>query len=336
MKKSLFSMLLCVCAMRLAVAAGVEDSIRSWVGKLEQAAGSGYSELAVLDSEAEMAEVGMINVYLNGFDGESGELALNLGEEMGAEILEASFANDLSLRNDSSRSVDISALLSQGPTCTLSADGPQILIIHTHGSEAYTQAVGETYEESDPYRTEDKSKNVIKVGDVLTEVLESKGLSVIHDREIYDYPSYTGSYSRSGAAVEKYLKEYPEIQIVIDLHRDALGSGNTVYKTRAEASLGNCAQVMLLVGTGDNGLYHPDWEENLRLALYLQNAMELAYPGLARPISLKSERYNQHLSPGSMIIEVGSTGNTLSEAVRAIELFGDAAGDALKKLVKTE
>ena len=336
MKKSLLSMIACVCAMRLAIAVGAEESIRDWVNMLEEAALSRRPEAVAADAGVETGEVGEVDLISVVFYGESGETALNLGENAQAEVVETGYFGPLSIRNDSTQEVDIDALLAEGPGLSLSNEGPQVLIIHTHGSEAYSQAPGELYEESDPYRTEDRTKNVVKVGDVLTEVLESKGLSVIHDREIYDHPSYTGSYSRSGGAVEAYLAEYPSIGVVIDLHRDALGSGDTVYKTMAEASLGECAQVMLLVGTGENGLYHPLWRQNLRLALYLQNAMEKEYPGLARPLSLKSERYNQHLSPGSMIIEVGSTGNTLSEAIRAIELFGDAAGDALIKLLEEE
>ena len=135
-------------------------------------------------------------------------------------------------------------------------------------------------------------------------------------------------------AVENYLAEYPSIAIVIDLHRDALGSGDVVYKTKAEVQGQSSAQVMLLIGTGENGLYHPNWRENLKLALYMQNAMDDKYPTLARPIALKKERYNQHLTTGSMIIEVGSSGNTLSEALLAIDLFADSVGPALAELIE--
>jgi stage II sporulation protein P len=159
---------------------------------------------------------------------------------------------------------------------------------------------------------------------------------VIHDREIYDYPSYTGSYSRSGEAVEEYLAEYPSIAVVIDLHRDALGSGEVVYKTMAAVEGEGSSQVMLLVGTGESGLSHPNWEENLKLALYLQQAMIDDYPTLARPITVTPERYNQHLSVGSLLLEVGRSGNTLQEALCAVRLFADAAGPALLKLAAPE
>ena len=337
MKKTMVSMFLCFFAMRLAVMAGAEDSIKNWVAELETAE---LTEIDVAEDvlikATEELEVGdIVAIPLEKLE-ESGETAQSLGEAPTPEPMVAVFSSELSIKNDSASEIDLDALKSEAMDISIGRDGPQVLIIHTHGSEAYTATAEDMYTESDPYRTEDKEKNVIHVGDVLTEVLEAKGLSVIHDREIYDYPSYTGSYSRSGAAVEEYLRQYPGIALVIDLHRDALGSGDTVYKTRAETKSGECAQVMLLVGTGDNGLSHPNWRENLKLGLYLQSAMEESYPTLARPLSVKSERYNQHLSPGSLILEVGSTGNTLAEAVRAVELFGDAAGEALIKLVESE
>ena len=326
MRRGIVSMVLCLCAMRLAVAAGAEEGVRNLVSGLERQ----FNHVESAESINE--DVGDIDIVPVVIYKKSGEFALNTGEESKA-VAVASFQSDLSIKNDSGLQIDVAALLSEDVSISLKPDAPQILIVHTHGSEAYTQSGEDRYIESDPYRTEDISQNVVKVGDVLAETLEKKGLKVIHDREIYDYPSYTGSYSRSGSAVEKYLEEYPSIAIVIDLHRDALGSGDTVYKTKAESSLGSCAQVMLLVGTGENGLYHPNWRENLKLALYLQRAMESSYPSLARPLALKSERYNQHLSAGSLIIEVGSTGNTLAEAERAMELFGEAAGEALLALI---
>ncbi len=337
MKKTMVSMILCFFAMRLAVMAGAEDSIKNWVATLETAKISEIDMVEEVHEDAtEEYEVGEVLAIPLDIIDKSGEVAQNLGEAAMPEPMVAVFSSELSIKNDSSTELDLDALKNEPMELSLSREGPQVLIIHTHGSEAYTPTAEDMYTESDPYRTEDRDKNVIHVGDVLAEVLEAKGLEVLHDREIYDYPSYTGSYSRSGTAVEEYLGQYPSIGLVIDLHRDALGNGDTVYKTRAETKSGECAQVMLLVGTGDNGLAHPNWRENLKLGLYLQSAMEESYPTLARPLSVKSERYNQHLSPGSLILEVGSSGNTLAEAVRAVELFGDAAGDALMKLMENE
>lgn len=256
--------------------------------------------------------------------------------DSGAEdALETTIQGGLSIKNETDYVPDINMILAEGPQITLPAEGPQILIIHTHGSEAYTQAGLDRYDAEDNSRTSDTRYNIIRVGDELTEKLEAEGLSVLHDREIYDYPSYTGSYTRSGAAVEEYLRQYPDIAMVIDLHRDALGSDGVVYKTVAEEQ-GVCAsQVMLLVGTDASGLEHPNWQGNLSLALYLQQAVSEKHPTLMRPVSLVQQRYNQHLSPGSMIIEVGSNGNTLQEALAAIRLFADAAAPALSRLVES-
>lgn len=249
------------------------------------------------------------------------------------DILPTTISGGLSIRNETSYPIDIAAVLSQGPDIALGADEPQILIIHTHSSEAYTPAGLDRYEASDCCRTEDTSYNIIRIGDELTALLTEAGLEVIHDRGIYDYPSYTGSYSRSGAAVEQYLSEYPSIGIVIDMHRDALGSNGVVYKTMAEES-GVCAsQIMLLTGSDESGLPNPDWRSNLALALYLQEAVSRRHPTLMRPVSLVSQRYNLHLTRGSLIMEVGSSGNTLQEALAAIRLFADAAAPALLELV---
>ena len=250
------------------------------------------------------------------------------------QIQETTLTGGLSIKNETSYDIDVSGMLSEGSQVKLPAGEPQILIIHTHSSEAYTPAGLDRYEASDTSRTEDKEYNIVRVGDELTALLQQAGLNVIHDREIYDYPSYTGSYERSGAAVQSYLEQYPSIAVVIDMHRDALGANGVVYKTMAEES-GVCAsQVMLLVGTDDSGLYHPNWRSNLSLALYLQNAVSAAHPTLMRPVSLVQQRYNQHLTGGSLILEVGSSGNTLQEALAAIRLFADAAAPALLALVE--
>ncbi len=330
MKKFLIFLLLCMLVLHLGSAvaeydiiAKVSDQLVGLIGEFQNVSAS---EQAV-HSEGEKAPMEIYNLLASP---NSFESAHSLGEIFSEEGKKSPSDIRIDIRNDSATEIDVDYLMNEEPMFRLAKGTAQVLIIHTHGSEAYTPTVGDDYIESDPYRTEDKDHNVIKVGDVLAQVLEEKGIGVIHDRELYDSPSYTGSYTRSGEAIEKYLKKYPSISVVIDLHRDAIGSGDKAYKTKAEPSLGSCAQIMLLIGTGDNGLYHPDWKENMRLALYIQQAMEQRYPSLARPLAVKSERYNQHLSRGAMIVEVGTNGNTLAEAITAIRFFGDAAGDVLK------
>lgn len=249
-------------------------------------------------------------------------------------IVETTIGGGLAVNNATGYEVDIQALLSEEPAVSLPSEGPQILIIHTHGSEAYTPDAENLYVESGTARTEDTEHNVVRVGDELAAALEAQGLSVIHDRGLYDYPSYTGSYGRSGAAIESYLAQYPDIAVVIDLHRDALGDGDVIYKTVAHEGGEASSQLMLLVGTGENGLYHPYWQENLKLALTLQSAVSEIYPSLVRPVAIKPERYNQQLTTGSLILEVGSSGNTLPEALAAVRLFAEAVGPTLLSLVE--
>lgn len=252
----------------------------------------------------------------------------------GSEIRATTIQGGLSVRNETDYEPDLGAILADGPPQRLPSEGPQILVIHTHSSEAYTPAGLDRYEASDTNRTEDERYNIIRVGDELCRVYEEAGLQVVHDRGVYDYPSYTGSYGRSGASVEAWLAEYPGIAVVLDVHRDALGSEGVVYKIMAEESGAVASQLMLLCGSDASGLEHPNWRENLALALYLQAAADELYPTLMRPVELVPQRYNQHLSRGALILEVGSSGNTLQEALAAARLFAEATAPALLALVE--
>lgn len=240
-------------------------------------------------------------------------------------------AESVELHNSTGYSPDIAALLNESLPLSVNEGMPQVLIIHTHSSEAYT---GE-YEASDYFRTEDRTQSVIRVGDELAEAFSQYGIKVLHDRNIYDYPSYTGSYNRTMESVQKYLEKYPSIAMVIDLHRDALQNPDgTEYRTDAEIEGEDCAQLMLVVGTGESGLAHPNWESNLALAVHLQAAAEYEYQHLFRPIAITKERYNQHLSSGSLILEVGSTGNTLDEAINAVYHFAEISSKVLMQYMQ--
>ena len=249
------------------------------------------------------------------------------------KIIPTTIHGGMVLTNETSYELDLGALVSSGTGVRLGAETPQVLIIHTHGSEAYSRdAAYPDYTPTDTFRSTDANYSVIRVGDELAKCLEADGISVIHDRNIYDSPSYTGSYAKSGDAAAKYLQKYPSISIVFDVHRDAIGNSDVVYKTVAESGGEPSAQVMFVVGAAENGLYHPNWQENLKFALYLQQKVLERHPTLMRPIALKKGRYNQQLTAGCVILEVGSSGNTLSEALRAVKLFADSAGPALKEL----
>lgn len=255
------------------------------------------------------------------------EKTAKLPKNQGVAIQPTTISGGLRLNNATGYSLDAESLLAEEFPLRLPTEGPQILIMHTHGSECYTPESGETGQSS--YHSQDKSQSVVAVGDALAAAWQEQGLSVLHDTELYDYPSYNGSYSRSGQAVEQYLSQYPGLAIVIDLHRDALGV-DPIYKVMANE---NTAQLMLLAATGENGLWHPDWRENLKLAVHLQAAVQESFPTLARPIAVKPERYNQQLTHGSLILEVGTAGNTLAEAKAAVEAFASATGPFLQSLI---
>ena len=136
---------------------------------------------------------------------------------------------------------------------------------------------------------------------------------------------YNGAYERMRQTIEGYLAEYPSIQMVLDIHRDAAedADGNPVALT-AEADGEACAELMLVVGTDEGGLSHPDWQENLANALKIQTLLNRSAPGLCRNLNLRTERFNQHETPGSLLVEVGASGNTLAEALRSARILGQA------------
>ena len=228
------------------------------------------------------------------------------------------------INNVTDHDVDAFALLDKPPDISLPKSGPQILIIHTHGTEAYTPDGADQYEALEPYRTTDEEQNVTRVGRALADALEGYGLDVLVDTELYDYPNYDGAYARSGEAMEDYLTRYPSLAMVIDLHRDAIGDGEVAYGPVSDGA----AQMMFVMGS-EGTLSYPNWEKNLALAMSLQGLVDEKYPHLMRPTTLCSNRYNQQLTPGSLLLEVGATGNTMQEALAAVDLFAQAVGPAL-------
>ena len=240
-------------------------------------------------------------------------------------VFTAEEADAIELAGACSYTPDKQALLLRPSALDFDQDGPTVLIVHTHSSEAYTMETGFEYPESDELRTQDSRYSVIRVGEELASILTDAGISVLHDTAPNDYPNYNGAYERMRQTIEGYLAEYPTIQMVLDIHRDAAedADGNPVALT-AEVGGEACAELMLVVGTDEGGLSHPDWQENLANALKLQALLNRAAPGLCRSLDLRTERFNQHETPGSLLIEVGSTGNTLAEALRSARILADA------------
>ena len=208
---------------------------------------------------------------------------------------------------------------------------PQILILHTHATETY-QTHPELYYDPDfTARTRNTALNMCAVGQVMADVLNAAGITTLHDTTLHDSPSYTESYARSRATAQSYLQKYPSIQIVLDVHRDAIeDSDGTRVKPLCQIDGQDTAQVMLIAGC-DNGTTAklPNWKLNLRFAAAWQQAMSAQYPGLARPVLCGYRFYNQDLAAGCLLLEVGGHANTLAEAKRAGELAAKALVTAL-------
>lgn len=212
-------------------------------------------------------------------------------------------------------------LLAQPLNWDLTGSEPTILIIHTHGTEAYTPTAGSQYEEfGGEYRTKDDRYNMVSIGDELTRLLEEAGLSVIHDRTPYDLNDYLDSYDNSRVAVQEHLQEHPSIKMVIDLHRDAaLRADGTQWASRGTVDGESAAKVMMVVGTN-----HANWETSLSIAEKLTVTMERNHNGMARDLNLRSQRFNQDLAMGALIAEIGAAGNTHEEALRGVAVLAEA------------
>ncbi len=207
---------------------------------------------------------------------------------------------------------------------------PQILIMHTHATESYEPYERDFYDSSFNSRTTDPTMNMIAVGDEIAEELEASGIAVLHDTTLHDYPSYNGSYDRSRETVEKYLEEYPSIKIVLDVHRDAIerDSGERIAPV-AEIDGKNAAQVMIISGCDDGTMDMPNYMKNFRFAALLQNQLESDWQGLTRPVLFDYRKYNQDLTTGSILIEVGGHANSIDQALYSGELIGKSLVNCL-------
>lgn len=220
------------------------------------------------------------------------------------------------------------------PEFTIEKNGePQVLIMHTHATESYEPYERDFYDASFSSRTTDKSMNMSAVGDAITKELKAAGIGVIHDTTLHDYPSYNGSYDLSRETVQKYLDEYPSIKIVLDVHRDAIEreSGERIAPA-AEINGRNAAQVMIISGCDDGTMNMPNCMKNLRFACLLQGQLESDWQGLTRPVLFDYRKYNQDLTTGSILIEVGGHANSIDQAVYSGELIGKSLVKCLSEL----
>ena len=234
--------------------------------------------------------------------------------------------------NGTGRQLPLAEMLSEPLKIAEPTGQPQVYIYHTHTGEAYTPGALDTYETDSSDRCTNPAYNVVRVGEEIASVLRSHGIGVIHDTTAYDSPSYTGAYKRSLAAVQAAIQEHPSIEVVIDVHRDALNQPQAQkYKLVADLGTQKTAQVMMVIGTDTAAGDHPHWRENLKLALQVQKNMANQWPTLARPIKLTRSSYNQFSAIGAMIVEVGANGNSLAEAIQGGHLYAEALATALMR-----
>ncbi len=243
-------------------------------------------------------------------------------------------ASKVVLGNETSYEVDPEQLLREKPSINMSGDGPKVLVIHTHGTEAYAPEGSVVYDTEGSDRSENCQENVVKAGEVLCDILRDKGIETLHDKTLHDTPSFNGSYAHALNSIEEYLEKYPSIQVIFDVHRDSI-----VYQDKTKAKVVTqingkpAAQLMFVVGTDQKGLENPNWRENIKNAVHLQNAINQRYPTLMRHINVRRERFNGHTTNATMIIETGSSGNSLSEAIYGISLAAECIGDYLNQLL---
>ncbi|MBR7131943.1 MAG: stage II sporulation protein P [Clostridia bacterium] len=242
--------------------------------------------------------------------------------------------NGVYMKNSTDLKIDIKALLGAKLGFKIEKNSqPQVLILHTHATETFMQTDNDYYTADFSSRTKDTSKNMVKIGSIVAEKLNSAGIKTLHDKTLHDSPQYSGSYSRAAETICSYLKKYPSIKIVLDLHRDAVTSGNDKVKLVTEIEGKKAAQVMLVMGSQSGSVTNfPKWQENLKLALRLQQILEIKFPTLARPLSLMPKNYNQSLTTGSLLLEFGTDANTLTEACFSAELVGEALVSLLNTL----
>lgn len=237
------------------------------------------------------------------------------------------------IRDLTGTGIDIAKYVKAKPSVSLkNTDKPQVLVLHTHATESYMSDQRDYYTESDKFRSTDNSKNIVAIGKTFCETLEKQGIKTVQIKTQFDSPAYTGSYSRAKDEINAYLKKYPSIKVVVDIHRDSVSSGTTKTKPTVKINGKKAAQVMLVMGSGTGSVKNfPKWEKNLALAADYQQAMAKNYPSFARCMMISSKLYNQNLTTGSMLIEIGTEVNTFDEANYSATLAATALASVLGK-----
>lgn len=188
---------------------------------------------------------------------------------------------------------------------------PRVLIFHSHASE--------NYHPKDSHTTGSEPGDVVLVGKALVDKLQSLGVTAVHDTTIHDKPRYSDAFINSDRMVEAVLKENPDIQMVLDIHRDGLQDKPENY-TRAEVAGEAVAKILFVVGDKDNDRM----AENLEFAQKISDALDAKYPGVSRGVRVFKSDYSGELHPNSVMVLVGDwRGNSAEEAIRSAELLAE-------------
>lgn len=229
-------------------------------------------------------------------------------------------------QNETGLPLDLDALSRAAyPIGAVAAGGgePVVLILHTHGTEAYADDGG---------RSDDTARNVVSAGAELAAILEDYGIPTLHSTTMHDALSYIASYKSARNEIAAVLKAHPSIRYVVDLHRDALPPENGAPVKPVVSLFGeDCAQMMFVAGTSAGGGAHPDYLQNLTVTAHLQKRLIDLYPALMRPVNVRPAVFNQDLCPGAILLEVGSDANTRAEALAAVRLFARGFAECIIK-----
>lgn len=333
MKKGKIPPLLFSCAMILLVAIVVStnhSALKKYVSNLDIAKSILMLEFGVYFNETE-EQIAKVQGESLETSAESSFVPVVTESELDiAEVEE--LADSIHINDQTSKYYRVSNMLLNPIDLGIDkdADQPEILIVHTHGTESYANDENYDYEATVDRRSTDKEVSIAKIASLLAENLNEFGINTVYSDEYHDYPEYTGSYDRSRETIESYLEKYPSIKMVIDVHRDAIiGLNDQHTYTTVEIDGEECAQIMMVIGTNAGGLEHDNWQDNLNNAVNLQAYIDQVDEGLMRDINLRESRFNQDETSGSMLIEVGTSGNTLTQAINAIEVFSQDLAEYL-------
>lgn len=323
-------------------------AVREWLGTRQPS-----GEQAQLASHAQVTQRGGASQQINNLTATPPDIArliesytAKLADDAKAGVIKTvtygkdnathSFENVAVRNTTQTKPLDIESVLGQRADIEITdITQPTVLIFHTHTSEGYEMLERDWYAKGYNARSNNPAENVVRVGSEIAKCLTEAGFIVIHDKEIHD-DTYGTAYDHSGKNVQKYLEQYPSIQVVLDIHRDAIHpSDEKKIKPAAVINGKTAAQIMIITGAQEGKVKEfPDWEYNLCFALHLQRKCETMFPGLMRPVLFSPRKYNMNMSHCNLLLEMGSDVNTLDEAVYSGRLIANALAELMKEYVK--